>query len=499
MHPFLTHALSSQSHVPQKHAAAASLSGSTDTAVMASTPDATAAVAIFGTVYDNQLLQPRAALPVQDRTATASAQTTQTPDDQEAAPPDGDITANAKEITGDANDLKTPVASVVPEDTGKQAAKIDADNPQMQQQAVPAMGDTDRARLSSAEPSPITANTRPYAHKDEPSAQNAINSAQKAEPAAPSAPKEPVFQPVTAQHTAPGGQIQTPGKLPPAEAKILRKPATDPAMNALQVPKSPARSEITPALPTNTAIDLSAARGQIPSAVQVQALWQVQQTTVQTMPRELPRSKGDSTALETVWSVKPKPPATAITPMQLTGQKPTFDGAQDPKALSNPLTEADSHPLTRHDSHASAATLQVQTTAARMDLPQHVARQIADALQHMPNRPVEITLNPEELGRVRLGIASADSGIIVNVLAERPETVELMRRHISQLEAAFEAIGYRDISFAFSSGGSATADSSDDSGQPSGARDDDFGAQTPAETAQIHLSPQAVTGLDIRF
>lgn len=131
-------------------------------------------------------------------------------------------------------------------------------------------------------------------------------------------------------------------------------------------------------------------------------------------------------------------------------------------------------------------------------LAQHVARQLAEALQQMPNRPVEITLNPQELGRVRLSLSSSETGIIVHLLAERPETMDLMRRQISELQTAFQEIGYRDIRFSFSDGRQPGSEK-DDSGQPTGTRAREEAIGTAGNAPEITLSTAPVTGLDIRL
>jgi len=145
-----------------------------------------------------------------------------------------------------------------------------------------------------------------------------------------------------------------------------------------------------------------------------------------------------------------------------------------------------------------ASSSAANTLPVRQDMPHHVARQIAEAMQHMPNRPVEITLSPEELGRVRLGVSMSEGGIMVTVLAERPETSDLMRRHISALETAFQELGYSDISFAFAGGEHANSDAHDKD-----APDADSFSGTPqqgdAQTTQIHLSSAPLTGVDIRL
>lgn len=78
-----------------------------------------------------------------------------------------------------------------------------------------------------------------------------------------------------------------------------------------------------------------------------------------------------------------------------------------------------------------------------------VAGQIGDALAQDPSRPVEIQLEPRELGRVRMVLSLSDQGLTLTVAAERPETLELMRRNIDLLAQDFAALGYRDLSFAF--------------------------------------------------
>ncbi|APE44982.1 hypothetical protein BOO69_17385 [Sulfitobacter alexandrii] len=89
----------------------------------------------------------------------------------------------------------------------------------------------------------------------------------------------------------------------------------------------------------------------------------------------------------------------------------------------------------------------------RADMPMHIARQVAEALQGIGQQPVEISLTPEELGRVRLSLSASDSGMIVHVVADRAETLDLMRRHITELSEEFRQLGYADVRFSFAGGG----------------------------------------------
>ncbi len=78
-----------------------------------------------------------------------------------------------------------------------------------------------------------------------------------------------------------------------------------------------------------------------------------------------------------------------------------------------------------------------------------VGRQLAHNLSAFPAGPVEVTLAPEELGHVRMTLAAADGQMVLTLTADRPETVELMRRHIDQLAQDFRDLGFRDLSFSF--------------------------------------------------
>lgn len=85
----------------------------------------------------------------------------------------------------------------------------------------------------------------------------------------------------------------------------------------------------------------------------------------------------------------------------------------------------------------------------RADLPRHIAQQVADVAMRAADGPVDLHMNPEELGKVRISMAMAEGGITVTILAERPETLDLMRRHIDQLNQEFRQLGYGLISFSF--------------------------------------------------
>jgi hypothetical protein len=83
-------------------------------------------------------------------------------------------------------------------------------------------------------------------------------------------------------------------------------------------------------------------------------------------------------------------------------------------------------------------------------LAKSIATQIAQSAAHGANKVVEITLDPVELGKIRMTFQASESGMNVQIVGERPEIVELMRRHTAQLQAEFEGLGYQDLNFVFS-------------------------------------------------
>ncbi|NOX39427.1 MAG: flagellar hook-length control protein FliK [Alphaproteobacteria bacterium] len=100
---------------------------------------------------------------------------------------------------------------------------------------------------------------------------------------------------------------------------------------------------------------------------------------------------------------------------------------------------------------ATAATIGPIT---RVDTGPAVARavavQISQAALNGADRMVEITLDPAELGKVKMKLHPSDAGITVQIIADRADTIDLMRRNSAMLEAEFRDAGYDNINFAFS-------------------------------------------------
>ena len=132
--------------------------------------------------------------------------------------------------------------------------------------------------------------------------------------------------------------------------------------------------------------------------------------------------------------------------------------------------------------------------AARAGTVRYAGTQMVDAIIRQPGQPVEVALNPEELGRVRIALTNLDTGLSVAIMAERPETLELMRRHIEQLESEFRQLGYENIGFEFSGGDAQTSGQSESNSQLTSDQTTDIVEPTNPSTM-----PAQTTGVDIRL
>lgn len=135
-----------------------------------------------------------------------------------------------------------------------------------------------------------------------------------------------------------------------------------------------------------------------------------------------------------------------------------------------------------------------EAIVARPDIVRNAAAYAVEIFAREPGKTVEIALNPEELGRVRMALSPSDAGVTVLITSERPETLELMRRHIEQLSQEFRRLGYEQASFEFNSEGSGSDDSSPKGGH---ARTD--AASATGETQNAMPTRLIQTGLDLRL
>ncbi|MCG6882576.1 MAG: flagellar hook-length control protein FliK [Silicimonas sp.] len=105
---------------------------------------------------------------------------------------------------------------------------------------------------------------------------------------------------------------------------------------------------------------------------------------------------------------------------------------------------------------------------ARVAAPEHVRQEqpaarsvvtqiVQSVTRSQASNVIEVRLQPEELGRVRLTLTPSDSGIAVQIVAERTETLDLLRRNIDLLAEDLNRRGFSDLDFSFE-GGSTSPD-----------------------------------------
>ncbi|WP_411889572.1 flagellar hook-length control protein FliK [Yoonia sp. SDW83-1] len=172
---------------------------------------------------------------------------------------------------------------------------------------------------------------------------------------------------------------------------------------------------------------------------------------------------------------------------------PLFD-LQSRGRAEIPTETASLLPLTER----GASILQTPTASpitAGADTARHVAHQVAVAISAQPGQTTEIALSPKELGRVRLSIVAVDGAITLAVLAERPETADLMRRHIDVLAQEFKSLGYDDIAFSFAD--DSQTEPEDKSEKP-GAKSATVDGGT-VEDPPSHPKHTVQSGLDLRL
>jgi flagellar hook-length control protein FliK len=125
----------------------------------------------------------------------------------------------------------------------------------------------------------------------------------------------------------------------------------------------------------------------------------------------------------------------------------------DPSKPATALDTQDLSALPLAQSVVTAGTVAMTPSSSLPD-PKAVASQLADALvAARPNGAIEIALDPVELGRVRMILSPDGNAMAVVLSAERPETLDLLRRAIESLANDLRELGYGTLSFRFDQSG----------------------------------------------
>ncbi|SEW41169.1 hook-length control protein FliK [Cognatiyoonia koreensis] len=208
-------------------------------------------------------------------------------------------------------------------------------------------------------------------------------------------------------------------------------------------------------------------------------------------PRDLPTQIRNDRPNDPVPAATTTAPANPSIPVRPPTDVPSA-AVTDPTIESEDLAISLTAPVQR-----DVVTPTIPPVQANLPAPaaQHIAGQMAVAILQNGPGTTEITLSPEELGKVRMVVAAHDTAITVTIQAERPETHELLRRQIDALAQEFRNMGFGSISFAFQGG---------QRGQANDAQSDLSEAETPPlphDAPPIAATGPAKTGsgLDLRL
>ena len=131
------------------------------------------------------------------------------------------------------------------------------------------------------------------------------------------------------------------------------------------------------------------------------------------------------------------------------------------------------------------------------------AAALAERVTASPSGEVDLQLSPEELGNLRISFTQDDSGLSVVIRADRAETLDLLRRHISQFTQDLREQGFEEVTISFGDrGGAAT-----NGGWAEAEANTRIGTSRFAETPGAQLAPQPAAsvqkvtngGLDLRL
>lgn len=153
-----------------------------------------------------------------------------------------------------------------------------------------------------------------------------------------------------------------------------------------------------------------------------------------------------SEPISTIKIVAPAPTSQTIPALE-SAQLPSEPEFGEAPALEGVTAVGDTTRANTNPVSPSGAIAQVHTP--------RFAVQMAEYLVKFQERGVELTLNPEELGRIRMSLNLSETGAAVTIVAERPETVDLLKRNSDLLSAALRDLGHLNIQFDFGERGQA--------------------------------------------
>ncbi|MDZ4093360.1 MAG: flagellar hook-length control protein FliK [Paracoccaceae bacterium] len=112
---------------------------------------------------------------------------------------------------------------------------------------------------------------------------------------------------------------------------------------------------------------------------------------------------------------------------------------------------------------------------------------------------VELTLSPDELGHMRMTLVADGDMLHVTLSADRPETLDLLRRHADQLAQEFRQAGFSGATLSFAQGGTGSSAGSQKLPDQYPVALPEMSALSQAAPSALRNNSATLAGLDLRL
>lgn len=122
---------------------------------------------------------------------------------------------------------------------------------------------------------------------------------------------------------------------------------------------------------------------------------------------------------------------------------PLVDGVDDPEVIATTSSGT-------FEPRLSSAISPLMKAASEFQLVRHqIVTVVVELAKPGAAGTVEVSLSPKELGGIRIEMQPRPDGLHIHLVAERPETSDLIRRHLDQLLTDLRTGGFSQTTFSF--------------------------------------------------
>lgn len=169
---------------------------------------------------------------------------------------------------------------------------------------------------------------------------------------------------------------------------------------------------------------------------------------------------------------------------------------EEPTLLKNADAELGMNIKDRMGVSSTASMTTATNISATIEAkPRAVVYQISQAISESGSNDIELRLDPAELGKVRISMAFRDGQMIATIVAERPETLDLLRRNADDLRSELSNQGLENASLDFGQN-----QQSDDANTSNSSAFNEREQEVISVVEPVLLKPETTSsGLDVRL